>query len=256
MNVMTDSSKLPPAAMRAINRAFSTDFGGKKEQLRQQIGPDRIDTGAIDPLADFLLEKADYLEAVGEIGLPEGQDERSLYLRRRPNLLYRFDFHRENELNEPGKSTDEVRAFERRVPVRLTPEENAALVERVNAELRSPNASTYLGDPLTAGAVRYDSRLGFPQASGPILDSRAAPSERPPLSDMDQGTTRTVPPVESTPDPYRTSENFTRPALPDVSASKPSFTTSYVMMRMRPGEKRTQKIELPGVTLNLTVSLS
>jgi hypothetical protein len=225
MNVMTDSSKLPPAAMRAINRAFSTDFGGKKEQLRQQIGPDRIDTGAIDPLADFLLEKADYLEAVGEIGLPEGQDERSLYLRRRRNLLYRFDFHRENELNEPGKSTDEVRAFERRVPVRLTPEENAALVERVNAELRSPNASTYLGDPLTAGAVRYDSRLGFPQ-------------------------------VESTPDPYRTSENFTRPALPDVSASTPSFTTSYVMLRMRPGEKRTQKIELPRVTLNLTVSVS
>jgi len=42
----------------------------------------------------------------------------------------------------------------------------------------------------------------------------------------------------------------------EASASKPSFTTSYVMMRMRPGEKRTQKIELPGVTLNLTVSLS
>jgi hypothetical protein len=29
-----------------------------------------------------------------------------------------------------------------------------------------------------------------------------------------------------------------------------------MMMRMRPGETRTQKIELPNVTLNLTVSVS
>jgi len=258
MCFMTDSSKFPPAAMRAINRAFNTDFGGKKEQFRQQIGPDRIDTGAIDPLADFLLERADYLEAVGEIGLPEGQDARSLYFRRRRNLLYRFDFHRENELNEPGESTDEVRAFERRVPVRLTPEENAALVERVKAELRSPNASTYLGDPLTAGPVRYDSRLGIPlgipKASGPILDHTPAPAERLPLSKIDHPPS--TPSEGSTPDPSHTSEDFTRLLPREASASKPSFTTSYVMMRMRPGEKRTQKIELPGVTLNLTVSLS
>jgi hypothetical protein len=253
---MPDSSKLPPAATRAINRAI-TDFGGKNEQFRQQLGPDRIDTGAIDPLADFLLEKADYLEAVGGIGLPPGQDARSLYLRRRRNLLYRFVFPRDNELSEPGGSSDEVRAFEKRVPVRLTPEENATLVEQVNEELRSPTASTYLGDPLTAGAVRYDSRLGLPRASGPILDPTAAPTERPPLSEMDERAPRPTPSAGSTPNPSRTSEDFTRPALlRDASVSKPSFTTSYVMMRMRPGEKRTQKIELPGVTLNLTVSVS
>jgi hypothetical protein len=39
-----------------------------------------------------------------------------------------------------------------------------------------------------------------------------------------------------------------------VSASKPCFTTSYAMLRMRPGEKRTQKIELPRVTLNLILT--
>ena len=252
MCFMADSSKLPPAAMRAI----PSDLGSVKEQIRQLLDVEQIDTGGIDPLADNLLEKADYLEAIESMGLPKDEEARSLYLRRRRNLLYRFAFLRENELSEPGGSTDEVRAFERRVPVRLTPEENATLVERVTEELRSPNASTYLGDPLTAGAVRYDSRLGLPQASGPILDPTSTPTERPPLSEMDQETPRPTRPEGSTPDPYRTSEESGQPLLTrDVTNSKPSFTTSYVMMRMRPGEKRTQKIELPGLTLELTVAV-
>jgi hypothetical protein len=250
---MPDSSKLPPAATRALNHTI-TDFGGQKEQFRQELNLGQVPTGGIDPLADNLLEKADYLEAIGEIGLSTGQEARELYLKKRRNLLYRFVFPRENELTELGGSTDEVQAFERRVPVRLTPEENAALVERVQAELRSPKANTYLGDPLTAGAVRYDSRLGLPQGSGPILEPTAAPTQRSPLSEIDHAPS--APSEGRTPDPSHTSEDFTRVLPREASASKPSFTTSYAMMRMRPGETRTQRIELPGVTLNVTVSVS
>jgi hypothetical protein len=159
-----------------------------------------------------------------------------------------------NQARVPMKSVHSRGA----VPVRLTPEENAALVERVKAELRSPNASTYLGDPLTAGPVRYDSRLGIPlgipKASGPILDHTPAPAERLPLSKIDHPPS--TPSEGSTPDPSHTSEDFTRLLPREASASKPSFTTSYAMMRMRPGETRTQKIDLPRVTLNVTVSVS
>jgi len=241
-------------------RAIPTDFGGKNEQFRQQLGPDQIDTGAIDPLADNLLEKADYLEAIGSLGLPPGKDTRSIYLRRRRNLLYRFVFPRENELSEPSGSTDEVRAFERRVPVRLTPEENAALVEQVKEELRSPNAGTYLGDPLTAGAVRYDSRLGIPRASGPILGPEAEPAE--PLSSSDGNLTPSRPmrPEDSFGTPEtRINLSSTEPERVSVfrTASAPQTPSSghNYSMSIRPGETKTQRLELPGLTLDLVISM-
>lgn len=253
---MSEPTRLPPSVLRRI----PTEFGGVKEQILQQLGVDQVDTGGIDPLADNLLEKADYLEALKEMGLPPGKDARSLYRRRRRKLLYRFVVPRENELSEPSGSTDEVRAYERRVPVRLTPEENATLVEQVKEELRSPNASTYLGDPLTAGAVRYDSRLGIPQASGPILGPEAESNQPPSASDGNLTPSRPMRPDDSFGTP-ETHINLSSTESERVSvfrtASVPQTPSSghNYSMSIRPGETKTQRIELPGLTLDLAISM-
>jgi hypothetical protein len=122
-----------------------------------------------------------------------------------------------------------------------------------NAEVGGPPDASPFGEPRSEGIVRDEGGLGSLRGAGPILDPAAAPFGPPPYSEL--YSPGPMLPSDSLPYGSRTSENFTRPALPDVSASKPSFTTSYAMLRMRPGEKRTQKIELPRVTLNLTVSV-
>jgi hypothetical protein len=232
---------------------------GSDAAIKQFAPAEELDTGGIDPDAYTAEPFADYEEAIGTMGLPPDD---ATYLR--------YQFNRYRRLFEIRRNNfKKLVISEKRIPLRLTSAENidtvietlrdmelvktGKLVLRPNGKL-VPFTKDPLGEPRSADIVREDEALGNYQGAGPILDPTAAPFGPPPYSEL--YSPGPMLPSDSLPHSSRTSENFTRPALPDVSASKPSFTTSYAMMRMRPGEKRTQKIELPGVTLNLTVSVS
>jgi hypothetical protein len=123
---MSEPTRLPPS----VGRAIPTDFGLTREQVLRQLGVDEPNTGGVDPLADHLLEEADYSEAVNSMGLPDDPKTRDIYQRVRRNFLYAFERKLPNEISvSKGDRTSDVRAFERRMTPRLSPEENRAIVK-------------------------------------------------------------------------------------------------------------------------------
>jgi hypothetical protein len=268
---MADEGKISSKASAKIGEALSNTLEiGSDAAIKQFAPAEELDTGGIEPEAYSAELLADYEEAIGTMGLPPDDA-----------TYRRYGYNRYWKLFEIRKDNfGELVVSEKRIPPRLTPAENIDTVAETlrdmellktgkvvlrpngklvpftapNAEVGGPPDASPFGEPRSEGIVRDEGGLGSYREAGPILDPTAAPFGPPPYSEL--YSPGPMLPSDSLPYGSRTSENFTRPALPDVSASKPSFTTSYAMLRMRPGEKRTQKIELPRVTLNLTVSVS
>ena len=257
---MAEEGKIGNRALAAIEELIYNPLEiGSDAAIKQFAPAEELDTGGIEREAYTAELFADYEEAIDTMGLPPDD---ATYLR--------YEFNRYKRLFEIRRNNfGELVISEKRIPPRLTPAENIETVAdtlrdmelvktgkfvlRPNGKL-VPFTAGPLGEPRSADIVRDEVSLGSYRGAGPILDPAAAPFGPPPYSEL--YSPGPMLPSDSLPYGSRTSENFTRPALPDVSASTPSFTASYVMLRMRPGEKRTQKIELPRVTLNLTVSVS
>jgi hypothetical protein len=288
---MSDSAKLPPS----VGRAIPSEFGGVKELLRRYLNIDEPVTGGVDPLADRGLEENDYREAVESLGLPDNQATRSVYKRLRRRLLYDFELGRENELDRPGGDpATPTRAFEKRVPPRLTIEENRALSEFIREEIEADHFGIYLGDRAASGAILHETPLGTKRESGPVQDLDPLPFEPKPsdhlrihlgdhtaagpiLRETPFGTMRESGPIlDSNPlpfDPKQSDVIETREpkSLDDsvwlreteadldsrvsLTAAAPSPTLHTYSMSIRPGERKTQVIELPGLTLELVISM-
>jgi len=269
---MAEEGKIGNKALDKIGEALSNTLEIGSDAAFKQFAPEEeLDTGGIEPDAYTAELFADYQEAKGTLGLPLDDETYRRYAYNRYWKL--FEVRRDN--------FGELVVSEKRIPPRLTPAENIDTVAETlrdmdllktgkvvlrpngklvpftapNAEVGGPPNASPFGESRSAGIVRDTGALGRYRRAGPILDPTAAPFGSPPYSEL--YSPGPMLPSDSLPRGSRTSENFSRPALlRDASASKPSFTTSYMMMRMRPGETRTQKIELPNVTLNLTVSVS
>jgi hypothetical protein len=269
---MAEEGKIGNKALAKIAEALHNTLEiGSDAAIKQFAPAEELDTGGIEPDAYIAELYADYEEAIGTMGLPPDDET---YRRYGYNRYWKLFEIRRDDFGEFVVS-------EKRDPPRLTPAENIDTVAQTlrdmellktakvvlrpngklvpftapNAEVGGPPNASPFGEPRSAGIVRDAGALGTYRGAAPILDPTAVPFGPPPYSEL--YSPGPMLPSDSLPRGSRTSEDRSRPAQPrDASASTPSFTTSYVMMRMRPGETRTQKIEVPGVTLNLTVSVS
>jgi hypothetical protein len=252
-----------------VGRALPTDFGHAKEQLLRQFNIQEPVTGGVDPLADRMLEENDYREAVESLGLPDDPATWAVYTRLRRKLLYDFEFGRDNELTSPGADpASPTRAFEKRVTTRLTIEENRALSAFVREELEADHVGIHLGDPAAAGPVRHETPFGTKREAGPVLDNRQLPLEAKPSDVI--GLPETAPKMKDhgTPSelrrPMRPDDPFGTPGTPIFredaapvvpSATGPAPTPHTYSLSIRPGETKTQVVELPGLTLALTITM-
>ncbi|HXV25442.1 MAG TPA: hypothetical protein VED46_14420 [Alphaproteobacteria bacterium] len=253
---MSEPTRLPPSVLRRI----PFDAGGVREQFNRQLDLGQVDTGGVDPLADNLLEKADYFEAIEAMGLSrdEGAFRRYKYLRH--HRLYRPD---KDDAGNPITA-------EQRLPTRLTPDENFELVKSVTRGM----------DSVTRGEVklRPDGQLEpvlAPNADvgGPMIaPARPGPGRSRPARPDDVFGTPDTPDIHI---PLRQQSSFETPerrinlnspqpesvresvsVLRNASISHAPSSGHTYSMSIRPGETKTQRIELPGLTLDLVITMA
>jgi hypothetical protein len=186
-----------------------------------------------------------------------------------------------------------VHAFERRVPTRLSPEENRAITKFIREKIEADHFDIYLGDRTPADAIMHETPLGTKRESGPVPDLDPLPFEPKPsnhlgihldhaaagpiLHETPFWTMRESGPIlDSNPLPFDPKQSdvietgeprslddsvWMRETEADLdsrvslSAAAPSPTPHTYSMSIRPGETKTQVIELPGLTLELVISM-
>ena len=252
---MSEPTRLPPSVLRKI----PTDFGGVNEQTRQLLNVEQVDTGGVDPLADNLLEKADYLEAIESMGLSRDEDAFRRYRYLRHHRLY---------LPETDDSGTPITA-ERRMPPRLTPDENIELVRAVSPDMDAVNRAEV--------KLRPDGQLELVRApnaemGGPMVaPARPVPDRSRPARPSDAFGTPDTPDFDIPSRPMRPDDNSGTPGTRiNLSSTEPERVTVFrnasapqapssghtYSMSISPGETKTQRIELPGLTLELAITMA
>ena len=308
---MTQGS-LPTSNAKAAQKIIEEILGNNLELLTELIGEtfsQSLDTGGIEPDAYIANLYQDWEEAVRDFGLPADDQTflRYAYLRHFRLFEIRID-----NFGNPVWS-------EKRIPPRLTTEENLSLIDEVRTDMEdlysrkarpnpsgsfayhdAPNESTEPRESNDRIPVRAPARpsdvFGMPDVPAiavpatepptriflePDQPQEASVPRRKPLpSDVfgvpDAELGKMPPDVDSEAETPEPSSRPTRPMRPDdpfgtpgtpifredaepivpvPSAAGPSSTRHTYSLSIRPGETKTQVIELPGLTLALTITM-
>lgn len=314
---MSGGGRYPLGSAARLKEIFKEVFPNLLEFGDEVIGgafaEKQLDTGGIEPDAYFGTLFADWDEAV-----------RAMDLRPDDATFLRYMYLRHRQLFEKRKNVfGETVTSEKRIPPRLTPEENLQTVERARRDMelvergsttlmpdgrldweietpvksRRPRPSEVFATPDAPDTDLSRPKLpsdvfGMPEeptAAAPVISpalepdaSKRSPSvpRRKPLPSDVFGVPDTVP-GKAAPNadresvPREPSSRPTRPMRPDdpfgtpgtpifredgepiipvPSATGPSSPHTY-SMSIRPGETKTQVIELPGLTLELVITM-
>ncbi len=154
------------------------------------------------------------------------------------------------------------------MPPRLTPDENAELVKSVTRDMNSVNR----GDVKLRPDGRLEPVLAPNAEVAPpmVAPARPVPGRSRPARPDDVFGTPDTPDFDSPSRPMRPDDSFGTPETRiNLSSTEPErvsvFRTASApqapssdhtySMSIRPGETNTQRIELPGLTLDLVISI-
>ena len=250
---MSEPTRLPPS----VGRAIPGDLGIARDSLLRQFNIQEPVTGGWTPWRIGCWRKMITARPPKRSGLPDDPATRSVHTRLRRRLLYDFDYARENELSSSaGDPTTSTRAFEKRVTPRLTVEENGGLSKFIRDQIEADQLGIHLGDPAAAGAIIHETPFGTKRESGPLIDPLPFPLE-PKQSDVIdrlESSDTSVKPVEA--QLILASAEFGDNSV-HLTASAPTLVRAphIYSLSIRPGETKTQVIELPGLTLALTITM-
>jgi hypothetical protein len=235
----TVSEKAP----KGFAEAFRNAAGIGNDRVADLLSEDGFDIGGIEPEAYQAGLDADHKEAVEDMGLSPDDDT---YIRYRW-LRYHVIFgHRENIKGETVVA-------ENRATARLSANENLTIVRQVTRDIALVRQGSVVMR-LPSGKLDYEeypelgpSRQTRPGDSfgAPGVQTYAIPS-RPMRPDDNFGT----PGTRIYRDDLDPAEVFRSAVAPRRAPTPHTYSLS-----IRPGETKTQVIELPGLTLALTITM-